>query len=84
MFADDGPRKGGEFPAIEQTTADFTYARLMRTKEDVETGYTTAELDPFAERARNWAQHGRVFIYFISGAKLRAPAAAQALIARLT
>jgi uncharacterized protein YecE (DUF72 family) len=78
VFADDD-----EFPAIEQPTADFTYARLMRTKEDVETGYTSAELDAFAARAQNWAERGDVFVYFISGAKLRAPAAAQALISRL-
>ena len=78
VFADDE-----DFPAIEEPVADFTYARLMRTKEDVETGYAAAELDAFAARARSWAERGDVFVYFISGAKLRAPAAAQALISRL-
>jgi uncharacterized protein YecE (DUF72 family) len=78
IFADDE-----DFPAIEEATADFTYARLMRTKEDVETGYVPAELDAWAKRARAWATRGDAFVYFISGAKIRAPAAAQALIARL-
>ncbi|HXJ02558.1 MAG TPA: DUF72 domain-containing protein [Micropepsaceae bacterium] len=78
VFADDD-----DFPGIDEPTADFTYARLMRTKEDVETGYTNAELDGWARRARTWAKHGEVFLYFISGAKVRAPAAAQALIERL-
>jgi len=78
VFADDD-----EFPAIDEPTADFTYARLMRTKEDVATGYGAADLDRWAERARGWAKRGDAFVYFISGAKVRAPAAAQALIERL-
>ena len=78
VFADDD-----DFPAIDEPTADFTYARLMRTKEDIETGYTSAELGRWATRAKTWAKRGDVFIYFISGAKVRAPAAAEALIAKL-
>jgi uncharacterized protein YecE (DUF72 family) len=78
VFADDE-----DFPAIDQHTADFTYARLMRTKEYIDTGYISQDLDQWAERARNWATRGDVFAYFISGAKIRAPAAAQALIERL-
>lgn len=72
-----------DFPSIEQPTADFTYARLMRTKEEVETGYTEAEIDQWAKRAGTWAARGDTFVYFISGAKVRAPAAARALIQRL-
>jgi uncharacterized protein YecE (DUF72 family) len=70
-----------DYPAIEEPTADFTYARLMRTKKTVKTGYTTRELEEWARRARQWARRGDVFVYFISGAKERAPAAAEALIA---
>jgi len=70
-----------DYPAIEEPTADFIYARLMRTKKTVKTGYTTRELEEWAGRARQWAKHGDVFVYFISGAKERAPAAAEALIA---
>jgi uncharacterized protein YecE (DUF72 family) len=73
----------GEFPEIDEPTADFTYARLMGTKEDVETGYTKAQLDGWAKRAKDWAKRGDVFLYMISGAKVRAPAAAMALIERL-
>jgi uncharacterized protein YecE (DUF72 family) len=72
-----------EFPSIEQATADFTYARLMRTKEEVETGYTAAETDQWARRAQAWSERGDAFVYFISGAKVRAPAAARALIQRV-
>jgi uncharacterized protein YecE (DUF72 family) len=69
-----------KFPTIDEPTADFTYARLMNTNTDIETGYTARDLGQWAKRARTWAKQGDVFIYFISGAKLRAPAAAQALI----
>lgn len=78
VFADDET-----FPAIDEPTADFTYARLMRTKEEIATGYAPAALGRWAKRAKDWARRGDVFLYFISGAKLRAPAAAQALIARV-
>jgi uncharacterized protein YecE (DUF72 family) len=78
VFADDE-----DFPAIDQPTTDFTYARLMRTKEDIDTGYMPEELDRWATQARSWAARGDVFVYFISGAKVRAPAAARALIERI-
>ena len=78
VFADDD-----DFPEIDEATADFTYARLMRTKEEVRTGYAASDLDRWSVRARAWAKRGDAFIYFISGAKVRAPAAAVALIERL-
>jgi uncharacterized protein YecE (DUF72 family) len=79
VFADDD-----DFPEIDEPTADFTYARLMRSKEDIKTGYAAADLDAWAKRANAWAKRGDAFVYFISGAKVRAPAAAQALIERIT
>jgi uncharacterized protein YecE (DUF72 family) len=78
VFADDDT-----FPAIEAASADFHYLRLMRTKEDIATGYAADDLDRWAKHAQALAKRGDVFLYFISGAKLRAPAAAQALIERL-
>ena len=71
------------WPQIDEPTADFAYARLMSSREDLETGVTEAELDGFAAQARGWARRGEVFAYFISGAKVRNPAAAQALIKKL-
>jgi uncharacterized protein YecE (DUF72 family) len=78
IFADDDT-----FPEIDEPTADFTYARLMRSAEKVKTGYKPADLDAWAKRAKAWAKRGDVFVYFISGAKVRNPAAAQALIERV-
>ncbi len=73
-----------EFPSIDERTADFSYARLQCSVDDVETGYDAKALSRMAKKAQEWAKGGReVFIYFISGAKVRNPAAAQALIARL-
>jgi len=93
-------------PMIADTTADFVYARLQRTVETLDTGYSPAALDVWAKRAQVWADGGTpedlatiaelaapkarqrrakrdVFVYMISGAKVRAPAAAMALIERL-
>src|ERR1700682_4634748 len=75
--------KDEDFPEIDQPTADFTYARFMASHEDIETGVTDGELAGFAKAARPGAKRGDAFAYFISGAKVRNPAAAQALIKRL-
>ncbi len=68
----------------DEQTADFTYARLQRSAENVRTGYDDKALDRWAERARQWASGDRrTYLFFIAGAKVRNPATAQALIARL-
>ncbi|MDP3406135.1 MAG: DUF72 domain-containing protein, partial [Brevundimonas sp.] len=81
VYAEDD--EAPEWPRIDQETADFRYARLMSSREDEPTGMTSAELDAIADRTRAWAQRGAVFAYFIAGAKVRNPAAAQALIKTL-
>jgi len=91
-----------EYPSFADVTADFVYARLMRTVSAEPTGYTKAALATWARRAGQWArgaeasslprvekvarQEGArdVFMFFISGAKERAPAAAQHLISLLS
>ena len=78
VFADSD-----DFPKIDEPTADFTYARLQRCAEDCPTGYDEKSLDRWAEQAKAWNQRGDVFVFFISGAKVRAPAAALALQHRL-
>jgi uncharacterized protein YecE (DUF72 family) len=71
-------------PLLVEATADFFYCRLRRCQEGEATGYPPAALDGWAARCRDWAQSGRDgFVYFINGAKERAPAAAEAMIARL-
>jgi len=75
--------KGEGFPEIDEDTGGFTYARIMTAQAELDAGYTEQELDEWAARAKAWAGRGDVFLYFISGAKERNPAAARAVIERL-
>lgn len=70
-----------DYPRFEQLTADFVYARLQCSRDELETGYTEPALQNWADRARTWSAGGRdAYLFFISGAKHRNPAAAQALL----
>jgi uncharacterized protein YecE (DUF72 family) len=69
------------YPHIESQTAPFRYLRLMGTKPTAPKGYTPAALKRWREHAQTLAREGDVFLYFISGAKVRNPLAARALIA---
>jgi uncharacterized protein YecE (DUF72 family) len=72
------------YPRFDEQTAPFVYARLQCAREEVPTGYDAAALDGWTGKVRAWAAEGReTFVFFIGGAKLRAPAAAMALIERL-
>ena len=90
-----------DHPSLADITGEFTYARLMRSADDIPAGYAPAELDRWADNARGWAAgedvaslpHAAavqaptaphdVFVFFISAAKHRNPAAAMALQARV-
>lgn len=75
-----------KFPAIADAQADFAYLRLMRSQSDVPTGYTPEAIAQWAQGVRDWTCGERprdVFVYFINGAKERAPAGAMALMAQL-
>lgn len=73
-----------DYPTIDADTADFTYARLQRMRENLPTGYDGQALDSFAQRAKRWSNEGRdVYLFMINGAKVRAPQAALALQERL-
>ncbi|PNU02413.1 DUF72 domain-containing protein [Novosphingobium guangzhouense] len=61
--------------------APFVYVRLQNADAELEQGYPGDALDRWAERVSEWTSAGRdVFLFFINGAKERAPAAAKALI----
>ena len=72
-----------EYPALQGHDVGFSYARLMRTREEEPTGYSASEIRRWAGEAREQAARGDVYAFFISGAKVRAPAAAQAMIVAL-
>ena len=73
-----------EFPEITAPSSNLFYARLQESVDDVPTGCDDAALDAWTVRAKEWAADGRdAYVFFISGAKHRNPAAAMALIERL-
>lgn len=72
-----------EYPALEGYDVGFSYLRLMRSKEEEVSGYSAADIGQWAERLRQKAKTGDIFAFFISGAKIRNPAAALAMIQRL-
>jgi uncharacterized protein YecE (DUF72 family) len=69
-----------------EVTADFIYVHLRHCTLEEPTGYPPDALDAWAQRLRERSEREArdCFVYFISGAKIRAPAAAQALLQRLT
>jgi uncharacterized protein YecE (DUF72 family) len=89
-----------DYPSLADLTGDFIYVRLMRSEDEIATGYAPAALDRWAEYAESWAagndpgdlphaaapqpasQPRDVFVFFISSAKHRNPAAAIALQSR--
>jgi len=73
------------YQAFEAVTGDFVYVRLRRCREGEPAGYALDELTAWAERFRRQSsENGHdCFVYFINGAKVRAPAAAQALLQKL-
>lgn len=95
VFAGDS-----DYPQIADPTAPFVYARIMGTRENEDLGYSSADLDLWAARAKQWSignhpegldyidsivAHGPrdVYLYVISGHKVKNPAAAMALIERI-
>lgn len=71
------------YPRIQSHSAPFSYLRVMGATESRASGYTPAALTKWREHAEELAREGEVYFYFISGAKVRNPLAARALIAAL-
>jgi uncharacterized protein YecE (DUF72 family) len=90
------------YPMIPDVCGELVYARLQTGSDEVETAYSPADLDLWAERFRTFARGGApadlsrvaaddpaperprdVYAFFIHEGKVRAPAAAMALIERV-
>ena len=71
---------GGDFPEIDEATADFKYVRVLSSRTNLKSGLTKGELVELSGKLRDFAKRRDVFAYVISGAKVRNPAAAQALM----
>lgn len=77
--------RGGD-AVPDQQTAPFAYARLKYARPEEPAGYPPAELDAWTARVKGWASGPKpreTFLFFINGAKERAPAAARALLDRI-
>ena len=73
-----------KYPKFSEQTASFAYLRLLCAQEDIETGYSVDEIAQWSDQFSQWRDDGRdVYVYFINGAKVRAPAAAMALMEHL-
>ncbi|HTD29176.1 MAG TPA: DUF72 domain-containing protein [Xanthomonadaceae bacterium] len=90
-----------DYPSFADLSADFVYARLMRSRTEIAAGYPDNELDQWLNRTHAWSQGSDpadlpylspmqpdagkrdVFVFFISSAKERNPAAAMALLHKL-
>ena len=72
-----------QFPSFDEPEGGIAYARLMRASAEELTGYTPEALQNWAARASQWSAHRPTYVFFINGAKEKAPAAARALLARL-
>ena len=47
-----------DYPLIPDVTADFVYARLMKGRDDIETGYAAPDLDAWRDRFSAYAGGG--------------------------
>jgi uncharacterized protein YecE (DUF72 family) len=75
-----------KFPAIPHARSGLAYLRLMRSEPDCPTGYPPDALRPWVQGAREWIGLGaqnEAFVFFINGAKERAPAAAMEFLRQL-
>lgn len=81
VYTDD-PR----FPSIPHARSPLVYLRLMRSEAQCPTGYAPQAIAPWVQGAREWTMLGErneAFVFFINGAKERAPAAAVEFLRQL-
>lgn len=75
-----------KFPAIPHARSELAYLRLMRSEADRATGYAPEEIARWVRGAREWVGAGaqrEAFVFFINGAKERAPHAAVEFLKQL-
>jgi uncharacterized protein YecE (DUF72 family) len=75
-----------KFPQIPHARSDLAYLRLMRSVPEVPTGYAPEQIAPWVRGAREWVAldaRKEAFVFFISAAKERNPAAAMEFLRQL-
>jgi uncharacterized protein YecE (DUF72 family) len=74
----------GQWPIIDETTADLNYVRLHGHEELYASGYSDDALDAWAAKLAGWRDAGQdVYIYCDNDIKVRAPYDAMGLMQRL-
>ena len=73
----------GRWPEADSVTTDVVYVRLHGDRELYTSGYSPQALDRWAERCRDWARQGDVYVFFDNDAAGHAPHDAVALQDRL-
>ena len=74
----------GQWPIIDQTTADLNYVRLHGHEELYASGYSDESLDAWAAKIARWRDAGQdVYVYCDNDIKVRAPYDAMGLMQRL-
>jgi uncharacterized protein YecE (DUF72 family) len=74
------------FPSIPHARSPLAYLRLMRSEAQCATGYAPQAIAPWVQGAREWTAldaRNEAFVFFINGAKERAPAAALEFLRQL-
>jgi uncharacterized protein YecE (DUF72 family) len=78
----DSPHK---WPLLEKDTADFRYVRLHGHPDLYASGYSSATLDYWADKVREWTAAGQdSYVYFDNDIRGRAPYDAVGLLDRLS
>ena len=75
-----------KYPGIPHAKCELAYLRLMRSAAEIPTGYPPEEITPWVQGAREWVGMGEkneAFVFVISAAKERNPAAAMEFLRQL-
>jgi uncharacterized protein YecE (DUF72 family) len=75
-----------KYASIPHARSELAYLRLMRSDAACPTGYPPEQIARWVSGAREWTAMGErheAFVFFINGAKERAPAAAQEFLRQL-
>jgi uncharacterized protein YecE (DUF72 family) len=75
-----------KFAQVPHARCELAYLRLMRSAADCPTGYAPDAITPWVRGAQEWtatSERHEAFVFFINGAKERAPAAAQEFLRQL-
>jgi uncharacterized protein YecE (DUF72 family) len=72
-----------KWPAFDELTSDYVYARLHGEEETYSDGYTDQALDAWAKRIKKWSKTADVYVYFDNDLKVRSPIDAMNLAKKL-